>query len=151
VTIRFLLDTNVLSEPARPSPHPGLLRRLREHREESAVAAPVWHELLFGCKRLPPSRKRETIESYLFDTIGSSLPILPYDQMAAEWHAQERARLAALGKTPPFVDGQIAAIAKVNHLILVTSNGLDFASFEGLQVEDWRNELPGDLHRGRGL
>ena len=151
MTIRFLLDTNILSEPARPSPHLGLLRKFREHREESAVAAPVWHELLFGCKRLPPSRKREAIESYLFDTIGSSFPILPYDQMAAEWHAQERARLAALGKTPPFVDGQIAAIARINHLILVTSNQLDFASFEGLQVEDWRNELPGDLHRGHGL
>jgi predicted nucleic acid-binding protein len=41
---------------------------------------------------------------------------------AAEWHAAERARLAALGKTPPFVDGQITAIAYANSLTLVTLN-----------------------------
>jgi tRNA(fMet)-specific endonuclease VapC len=138
VTIRYLLDTNVLSEPVRPAPHPAVLGRLREHREEIATAALVWNELLFGCERLPPSRKREAIESYLFRTVRASLPILPYDEAAAAWHARERARLAAHGKTPPFVDGQIAAIAKVHHLILVTSNRPHFEPFEGLQIDDWR-------------
>nr|WP_199315099.1 hypothetical protein [Planktothrix sp. FACHB-1355] len=42
-----------------------------------------------------------------------------------------------LGKTPPFVDGQIAAIAKVNNLILVTNNVSDYADFLELQVENW--------------
>jgi predicted nucleic acid-binding protein len=78
-----------------------VLAGLREHREEIATAAPVWHELIYGYARLPPSRKREAIESYLFRTVRASIPILPYDSMAAEWHAAERARLAALGKTPP--------------------------------------------------
>jgi tRNA(fMet)-specific endonuclease VapC len=136
--MRFLLDTNVLSEPVRPSPHSGVLSRLREHRGEIATAAPVWNELLFGCGRLPPSRKREAIESYLFQTVRASIPILPYDQAAAEWHAAERARLAVLGKAPPFVDGQIAAIAKVNSLVLVTSNRSHFESFGGLQIQDWK-------------
>jgi tRNA(fMet)-specific endonuclease VapC len=136
--MRFLLDANVLSEPVRPYPHPGLLSRLREHREEIATAAPVWNELLYGCERLPPSRKREAIESYLFRTVRASIPILPYDQEAAEWHAAERARLVALGRTPPFIDGQIAAIAKVNNLVLVTSNRSHFDSFGGLQVQDWK-------------
>ena len=138
MTMRFLLDTNVLSEPVRLSPHTGLLSRLREHRAEIATAAPVWSELLFGCVRLPPSRKRDALESYLFGTVRAGVPILPYDQVAAEWHAAERARLAAQGKNPPFVDGQIAAVAKINGLILVTSNRLDFESFAGLQVQDWR-------------
>jgi len=138
VTIRFLLDTNVLSEPVRPAPHLGVLSRLREHRGEIATATPAWHELLFGCERLPRSRKREAIESYLFRTIRASIPILSYDQAAAEWHAAERARLTALGKTPAFIDGQIAAIAKVNNLILVTSNRSHFEPFEELQIEDWK-------------
>ena len=102
------------------------------------TAAPVWNELLFGCERLPPSRKREAIESYLFRTVRASIPILPYDQAAAEWHAAERAKLSALGKTPPFIDGQIAAIAKINNLILVTSNRSHFEPFEGLQLQDWK-------------
>lgn len=139
MVIRFLLDTNVLSEPVRPFPHPGLLARFRTHREEIATAAPAWHELLFGCERLPPSRKREAIESYLFRTVRASIPILPYDQEAAAWHAAERARLAALGRTPAFIDGQIAAVAKLNNLVLVSSNRDHFEPFEGLRIEDWKD------------
>jgi tRNA(fMet)-specific endonuclease VapC len=43
-----------------------------------------------------------------------------------------------LGKPPPFVDGQIAAIAKVNDLVLVTSNRSHFELFEGLEIQNWR-------------
>jgi len=103
-----------------------------------ATAAPAWHELLFGCERLPPSRKRQAIESYLLRTVRASIPILPYDQAAAQWHAVERARLTALGKTPAFIDGQIAAVAKVNNLVLVTSNRSHFEPFEDLQIQDWK-------------
>lgn len=35
-------------------------------------------------------------------------------------------------------DGQIAAIARVNDLVLVTANMRDFRPFEGLSVQDWR-------------
>ena len=137
VNLRFLLDSNVISEPTRPFPNPGVLRRMREHQDEMGIATVVWHELLFGCERLPPSRKRSAIESYLFGTVRASLPILPYDQAAAEWHASERARLVAAGKTPSFADGQIAAIAKANDLVLVTANLSHFQPFVGLRIEDW--------------
>ena len=66
-----------------------------------------------------------------------SFPVLDYDREAADWHALERARLSAAGKTPPFVDGQIAAIAYVNQLVLITSNTADFKDFQGLQVRSW--------------
>jgi len=51
----------------------------------------------------------------------------------------ERARLAALGRTLPFVGGQIAAIARTNNLVLVTANAVDFRDFAGLTIEDWRS------------
>jgi predicted nucleic acid-binding protein len=35
------------------------------------------------------------------------------------------------------VDGQIAAIAAVNDLVLVTRNVRDFSGFAGLDVESW--------------
>ena len=138
MSLRFLLDTNVLSEPVRPVPHVRVLSKLRDHAGEIATGAPVWHELVFGCKRLPTSRKREAIETYLLHTVRAGVPILAYDEAAADWHAAERARLVALGKTPPFLDGQIAAIAKVHDLILVTSNRDHFEVFEGLQIQDWK-------------
>ncbi len=138
MSVRFLLDTNVLSEPMRPRPDVRVLRQLEEHQEESAIAAPVWHELLFGWERLPSSPRREQIGSYLRDVVRATLPILAYDTAAAAWHAAERARLQAEGRTPPFVDSQIAAIARINDLVLVTANGADFADFADLKLEDWR-------------
>ncbi len=65
------------------------------------------------------------------------MPILPYDAAAAEYHASERARLVALGKTPPFADGQVAAVAKVNALAIVTRNVADYQAFGAITMENW--------------
>lgn len=133
---RYLIDTNVLSEPLRPQPHPLTIERLRLHTDEIAIASVTWHEIRYGCQRLPASRRREQIEQYLQE-VRATFPILPYDAAAAEWHALERARLTALGQPPAYADGQIAAIAHTNGLILVTHNVSDFAEFQDLQMEDW--------------
>jgi tRNA(fMet)-specific endonuclease VapC len=137
VNLKYLLDTMVVSEPLRPSPSRTVLRRLANHEGETDIASIVWHELLFGCVRLPKSHRRDAIERYLADVVLASFPILDYDRAAAEWHARERVRLEAAGKTPPFIDGQIAAIAGVNELVLVTVNKVDFRGFKGLRVESW--------------
>ena len=136
--MKYLLDTNILSEALRPVPNRKTLKGLRDHQAEVATAAPIWHEMWFGCCRLPPSAKREAIEEYLRAVIWPTIPILFYDADAAEWHARERARLTAAGKTPAFVDGQIAAIAMVNNLILVTHNIKDYRIFKDLHVENWQ-------------
>lgn len=134
--IRYLLDTNILSEPTRKIPHPNVMAYLAEHKDHVATAALVWHELWYGCHRLPASHKRQRIESYLLDLAETNLPILPYTQQAADWHAQQRAHLELQGKTPSFADSQIAAIAKVHDLILVTRNIEDFKAFD-LCIESW--------------
>jgi len=138
VSAKYLLDTNVLSEPLRPAPDPKILERLHTHQDQLATASIVWHELLFGCYRLPVSAKRAAIENYLLQVVAPSVEILPYDESAAEWHAVERARLTHTGKTPSFADSQIAAIAKTNDLILVTLNTPDYSDFQSLDIEDWR-------------
>jgi tRNA(fMet)-specific endonuclease VapC len=137
VSIHYLLDTNVVSEPLRPEPRGAVLRRLQKHGQEIAIASIVWHELRFGVERLPPSRRREIIERYLEEVVLPAIPILAYDQRAADWHASERARLGSRGETPSFADGQIAAIARVHDLTLVTFNQADFRRFGGLQVTTW--------------
>ena len=137
MSARYLLDTNVLSEPLRPAPQLKVIERLRRHQDELATASIVWHELWLGCQRLPDSAKRQAIEDYLTHVIAPTLPILPYDERAAEWHAVERARLTRAGKTPAFADGQIAAIARTNDLILVTFNRADYSDFQDLILEDW--------------
>lgn len=137
MTPRYLLDTSIVSAPASKRPNPQILRRLEEHGHESAIAAPVWHELMYGCRRLAKGKRREAIEHYLHDVVQASFPILAYDEAAATWHGYERARLESLGKPAPFTDGQIAAIAHANGLVLVTLNAKDFARFKELDVTTW--------------
>ncbi len=134
---KYLLDTNIVSETLRPTPKEKIMARLKKNQTEIAIAAVVWHELWYGAQRLDPSRKRTTIEEYLKHVLAPTVPILAYDARAAEWHAAERARLARIGKTPSFVDGQIAAIAYVNDLILVTLNATDYQHFEGITLQAW--------------
>ena len=64
-----------------------------------------------------------------------------YDERAAIWHAEERVRLAAQGQVPPYADSQIAAIAKVNDLVLVTRNTADFEMFVNLKVQNWHKSI----------
>jgi tRNA(fMet)-specific endonuclease VapC len=138
MTLRYLLDTNIVSEPLRPEPNPAVLENLRLHQEEISISAITWHELWFGCQRLPASIQRSAIERYLLEVVEPTMPVLAYDESAAEWHAHEHARLVAEGKTPPFADGQIAAIAHQNDLVLVTFNTVDYQGFQGIRLEDWR-------------
>lgn len=137
--MRYLLDTNVLSEAIKSSPNKNVMTMVEKHQDEIVTAAPVWHELQFGCQRLPRSRKREIITSFLDDILKRTMLILPYDKRAAEWHAKERARLSPRGIAVPFVDGQIASIAGVNGLILVTRNIVDFKPFSKLKLEKWHS------------
>ncbi|HVZ36891.1 MAG TPA: type II toxin-antitoxin system VapC family toxin, partial [Polyangiaceae bacterium] len=126
MTTRYLLDTSIVSSPISKQPNPEVLKRLEEHGHECAIAAPVWHELMFGCQRLPRGKRRDAIETYLQDVVLASFAVLAYDEDAAHWHGIERARLEGLGKATPYADGQIAAIAYANELTLVTANVKDF-------------------------
>jgi len=137
VNLRYLLDTSVVSSPIAKTPSTEIVKRLEAYGHECAIAAPVWHELIYGCQRLPRGKRREALDAYLHDVVLASFPVLAYEQAAARWHGLERARLEGLGKPAPYVDGQIAAVAHVNELILVTINVRDFARFRDLEVENW--------------
>ena len=135
--LAYLLDTGIVSAPVSKTPDAEILEHLDKHGSECAIAAPVWHELTYGCRRLPKGKRRTALEAYLRDVVHRSFPILPYDEAAATWHGEERARLEAMGRPAPFIDGQIAAIAHVNRLVVATTNDKDFVRFSGLKVENW--------------
>lgn len=133
--LKYVLDTNILSERARPRPDPRVRSRLHAHMHEVCTAAPTLHELEYGLARMPDGVRKQRLARYLKGVL--LLEILPYDRDAARWHAEERARLTRRGRTPPFVDGQIAAVAATNGLTLVTGNTDDFDGFTNLTVENW--------------
>jgi tRNA(fMet)-specific endonuclease VapC len=137
VPLSFLLDTNILSEPLRARPLPAVMERLKTHEREICTTSIVWHELRYGCVRLPEGTRKQLILRYIDEVVGLTLPLLPYDANAAVWHAEERARLEKKGKTPPFVDGMIAAVAAVHGLALVTNNVADYENFHDLKIVNW--------------
>ena len=135
--MNVLLDTNVLSEPLRELPDPAVMAQLESAEHVLHTASVVIHELSYGIHRLPSGRKQQRLNSYLQGLLTSGLTVLPYDGKAALWHGEQRARLDARGLRPPFADGQIAAIAATQALVVVTRNTADFEAFEGLNVLNW--------------
>jgi tRNA(fMet)-specific endonuclease VapC len=142
VTLRYLLDTSIVSSPVSREPSIEIVKQIEQHGLECAIGAPVWHELIYGCQLLPRGKRRTALESYLADVVQPSFTVLPYGEAAAAWHGRERARLEALGRPAPFADSQIAAIAHTNGLVLATVNTKDFRRFRDLQVEDWSKPKP---------
>lgn len=137
MSLRYLLDTNIFSDQLRPTPNALVTAKFKEHKREIATAAIVIHEMIWGCIRTPSYQKRQLIEEYINNVILPAIPILPYNLEAAIWHGTERARLVGIGKTPDFADSQIAAIAHINRLIIVTNNVSDYENFQNLQIENW--------------
>lgn len=144
MTLRYLLDTSTVLAVIAPKPNRGVVRRLGLKDQECAIASVVWNELVYGCNRLPAGKRRAELEAFLQDVVARTFPILPYDVAAAMWHGVERARQEKVGRMAPYVDGQIAAVARVNNLTLVTANVKDFVGkFTDLAVEDWTTGVRG--------
>ena len=138
---RFLLDTSTVSAAMWKVPDPGVLAKLRDHGGECAISAQVWHELLYGVSRLPKGKRRDFLEEFLLEVVQPTLPVLPYDERAAEWLARERVRLEKAGTQVPVVDGQIAAVAATNGVPVITANVADFSAFKGLAVQNWTSAV----------
>lgn len=51
--LKYLVDTNVLSEPVRPQPRSQVTDWLEARFSECATSSVVWHELSYGARRLP--------------------------------------------------------------------------------------------------
>lgn len=135
--VKYLLDTNIISEPMKLQANARIMNRLALDSIFSCTSATVWHELWHGVKLLNDGMRKSELESYLNLLIDDGFTILPYCQDAAEWLADERVRLKSEGIIPSKYDSEIAAVASVNQLTLVTRNTDDFSFFHDLSVENW--------------
>ncbi len=135
--MRYLLDTNAVSEPFRPAPSETFLQHLREHKRFAAISVITWQELVSGAARLPKGRRRAALERY-HAIVRTSFPMLAFDEVAATWAGREDARLARRGITVSCEDLQIAAIAVVGGLTLVSADAA-FRRFGDVTMVDWTN------------
>ena len=76
--MKYLVDANVLSEPAKPAPDPRVVAWLRAHEPDIAVDPVILGELRFGILILPKGRKRTALDRW-FDAGVGRLHCLPWD------------------------------------------------------------------------
>ena len=136
-SMKYLLDTNIISEAMKQQPDYRVLKRLELDSIFSCTSATVWHELWHGVNLLKESPRKKSIATYLDLLVEENFTILPFCQLAAEWLAEERVRLKEEGITPAKYDSEIAAVAYVNQLTVVTRNERDFSCFVNVRVDNW--------------
>ncbi len=136
--MRFVLDTNVVSELMRPSPNGRVTAWIARHAAaQMSLVAVSEAELRYGVAVLPAGRRRdqlaEALETMLVDDFEND--VLPFDSAAARVYASFAARRRAAGRPIAHADCQIAAVAYSVNAALATRNVRDFAGL-GLEVVD---------------
>ena len=133
----YLLDTNACIQLLKANQDSAIAKRLVKHTPaEIRLCAPVKSELFYGAYK--SFKQRANLERLrLFYRQFQSLP---FNDEAAKVCGQIRAALAAKGTPIGPYDLQIAAIALVHDLILVTDNVREFSRVDGLAWENWQEE-----------
>jgi tRNA(fMet)-specific endonuclease VapC len=132
----YLLDTNTCIQYLR-NRKPHVVQRIQAAPpQDLRLCSIVVAELYHGAYKSP----FPTANLALLATFCPRFLSIPFDDAAANQFGRIRAVLEALGTPIDPYDMQIAAIALVHNLILVTHNTAEFSRVAGLVLEDW--ELP---------
>lgn len=130
----FLVDANVLCEPTRPKPDPGLVGWLTHNERDLAVDPVVLGEVRFGILLLPPSRRRRKLESWFKEVVGQ-IHCVSWDAETGLRWAELLVHLRSIGRPMPIKDSLIAATALTHGLQLATRNRRDFEAC-GVELVD---------------
>lgn len=138
----FLLDTNILSEPARPAPDPRVLGWLDQHMPVSYLCTPVLCELLLGVTLTPVGARHHALAAYIAESrLRFGARILAFDEAAADRTARLIAHRRQVGRPLTDVfDAEIAGIAQVHRLTVVTRNVSDFDGVGLTIINPWEAE-----------
>jgi toxin FitB len=127
--VSFLLDTNAVSEWAKPVPDRGLLEWLAAVDEDRVYLSVITlAELRSGIERLAEGRRRARLEDWLEHDLPARFAgrILQVDIAVADAWGRLNARARAAGRQLGVMDAFIAATAQVAGLTVITRNIADF-------------------------
>lgn len=140
----ILLDTNVVSEVMKARPAETVVTWL--NGQESAklyVSAITIGEIAYGLRILPDGKRRSGLRERFeqFIALAFDQRVLAYDESAARIYGELMGDRKELGLPMSVPDGQIAAIARRDHLSVATRNVLDFQNC-GVEVINPFNFAP---------
>ena len=109
----IILDTNVISEPLRPSSSPLVVDWLdRQHITTLGITAFTVAELRMGVAILPTGSRRETLATRIERELLPAFEgrVAPFDEPASAVWATLQATTRARGRNLPLMDSLIEAI-----------------------------------------
>jgi len=126
--MRYLLDTNVLSELRRPSPDRKVVSWVLQNEPACAISDLVIGELTKGAHFLPAGKKHEALLRWIDEIeIQFEDKILALDrQVLKQWGELCGSSERQHGRRLQVLDSLIAATALSHQLTVVTRNTSDF-------------------------
>ncbi|MDF3212705.1 type II toxin-antitoxin system VapC family toxin [Mesorhizobium sp. M7A.F.Ca.CA.001.09.2.1] len=130
--MRFMLDTNIISDMIRNPAGKAARAMSREGDDAVCTSIVVASELRYGCARKGSAKLLKKVEDLL-----AEIPVLPLDVPVDAEYGGLRAELEAAGQTIGHNDLFIAAHACALGATLVTANTGEFTRIRNLKVENW--------------
>ncbi|XOF32313.1 MAG: type II toxin-antitoxin system VapC family toxin [Candidatus Electrothrix sp. YB6] len=132
----ILLDTNILSEPMRPSPDKRVISWLDQQIvTDLFICAITKAEIELGITLLPESRKKQSLLAAAQEVFSNfSDRCLAFGATEASIYAELIADTRKKGITMSVEDAQIASVAVSNGFSLATRNTKDFKDIAALPL-----------------
>ncbi|HEV3246002.1 MAG TPA: type II toxin-antitoxin system VapC family toxin [Beijerinckiaceae bacterium] len=133
--MRYLLDTNIISNITKVSPSGKLLAWMKEQNDDDLyISSLTVAEIRRGIFEKPAGKRRNQLEAWFSGSEGPqalfSGRVLSFDEVAALIWARLMADGKAKGQPRSALDTIIAAVAEANGCIVVSDNEKDFAGIE---------------------
>jgi len=133
--MRYVLDTNAVSALMRGTA--AVVERLASTEPANvAIPQPVLAEIEYGIQRLPPSKRRTSLQTR-FELVCSELPRAEWTDAVSHAFGRIKATLERRGTRIEDLDAAIAAHALALEATLVTANIDHMTRMPGLRIEDW--------------
>ena len=123
--MRYLLDTMIVSEVARPTPNAGVLTWLENQVSmDLAISVLTLGEIARGVARMADGKRKRTLQEWLTAALPAQFEgrVVAVDASVAIAWGELTARGDAIGRPLPVTDGLLLATARVHGLTLVTRN-----------------------------
>jgi predicted nucleic acid-binding protein len=129
--MRYLLDTNIISNVTKPAPSQTLLTWMSGQSDEDLyIATLTVGEIRRGLLEVAVGKRRGQLENWFAGPEGPPAlfagRVLPFDEEAALIWARLMAEGRARGRPRSALDMIIAAIGEANGCVVVTDNVRDF-------------------------